>query len=199
LRKETIDSCVNYFPNATELTIKKYFRSPDDSISITLNRIVPLKQITKLVIDSYEFSFEQMVELIRFIPNLHTLKLHLSHRYETSPELIEQSDNFQYVSHRNKIKNLELPERCCLKRIFLYDNLFPQIEYLKTGMNRKEIGEIIRYLLSKNNNQTRHLLFLSISQIPKICLREINILIKQENLLDDYSIKFNNQNLYLWW
>jgi len=190
---------VNYFPNATELTIKEYFRPADDSISITLNRLVPLKLITKLTMNSYRFTFEQTVELIRFVPNLHTLKLNSGGRYETTPELIKQSDNFQYVSHTNKIKNLELPDWCRLERIVLYDDLFPRVEYLKTGMNRRDIGEIIRYLLSKNNHETRHLLFLCISRIPKICLREINMLIKQEKLLDDYSIKFINHDLYLWW
>jgi len=78
-------------------------------------------------------------------------------------------------------------------------NLFPQLEYFKTGIQRTEIVQIMRYLLPKNNKKSRHLFFLCISEIPKICLREINMLIKCEKLLDDYFIKFVNRDLYLWW
>jgi hypothetical protein len=197
--KKATNNSVNYFPNATQLTIKYCFKTSDDSISSTLNCIVPLKQITKLIIDSYNFPFDQIVELIRFIPNLHTLKLDLLCINENSLKLLEQTYNFQYVSLRNKIKNLELRVRCSLEEIQLFINLFPQLEYLKTGIKRKEILQIIRYLLSKTNNRTRHLFFLCISQIPKICLRELTMLIKFENLLVDYFIKFINQDLYLWW
>ncbi len=78
-------------------------------------------------------------------------------------------------------------------------NLFPQVEYLKIRMIRKEIEQIIRYLLSKNNLKTRRLFFLCISETPKIYLRKLNILIKSENLLDVYFMKFVNRDLYLWW
>jgi len=94
---------------------------------------------------------------------------------------------------------LELRSRCSLEEIQLFISLFPQLEYFKTGMKRREIVQIIRYLLSKTNNQTRHLFFLCISRIPKICLRELNMLIKFEKLLVDYFIKFINRDLYLWW
>jgi hypothetical protein len=74
-------------------------------------------------------------------------------------------------------------------------NLFPQVEYLKIGMNKKIIYHIIQFLFSK----TCRLVFLCISKIPKVCLRELNRLIRLENLLKDYSIKYINYDLYLWW
>jgi hypothetical protein len=66
-------------------------------------------------------------------------------------------------------------------------------------MKKEEIHEIVRFLLSKTTTQTQHLFFLCISEIPKRCLKELNMLIKLENLLDDYFIKFVNRDLYLWW
>jgi hypothetical protein len=197
-RKAT-NNCLNYFPNATELTIDYYFKISDDLISRILNRIVPLKQLTKLIIKCYDFTFEQIVSLLRFTPNLHTLKLGLLSMHKTNLKLMKQNENFQYVSNRNKIKNLEMRTSCTLEQIPLIVTLFPKLEYLKTGMNRKEIGEITRYLLSKNNIETRHLYFLCISEIAKICLKELNMLIKTENLLDVYFIKFVNRDLYIWW
>ncbi|CAF4508575.1 unnamed protein product [Rotaria sp. Silwood2] len=99
---------------------------------------------------------------------------------ETNPQLIKQNENFQYVSKTNKIRHLDL-------------------QYLKTCMKRKEIGQITKYLLSRNNNKTQHLFFLCISETSKICLKELNVLIKSENLLNHYFIKFINRDLYLWW
>ncbi len=197
--KRAINSSVNYFPNATELTIKYHFKTPDDSISTTLNRVVPLKQLTKLVTECYHFPFYEIVKLLRFTPNLHTLKLDNLSTYETSPKLIQESDAFQYALNTNKIKNLEIRLWCSLEEIQLIMNLFPQLEYLNITIHRKEIEHIVRYLLSKKNHQTCHLFLLCITQIPKICLRELTMLIKYEKLLDDYFIKFVNRDLYLWW
>ncbi len=59
------DTCINYFPNVTVLTITNPFQTSDDPISTTLNRIVSLKQITKLVIEPYDFHLEQLIDLLR--------------------------------------------------------------------------------------------------------------------------------------
>ncbi len=83
--------------------------------------------------------------------------------YETSSKLIEQSEIFRYVSNTNKIKNLELPNWRFLENIQFIANLFPQLEYLKTGMYRKEIIEITRYLLLNMH----HLFFLCITEYLK--------------------------------
>jgi hypothetical protein len=193
------DNFVNYFPNATELTIRFRFFIPSDSIFITnLYRIVPLVQITKLVITLFNFPFEQMIELIRLTPVLHTLKLEAVSVNEISSKLIRESDLFQYVSKTNQIKNFEL-NWLRLANIQLFVDLFPQLESLKIRIDKKEIQQIIRFLFSKTNNQPRHLVFLCILQIPKRCLQELNMLIKSEHLLDNYFIKFINRNLYLWW
>jgi hypothetical protein len=77
-------------------------------------------------------------------------------------------------------------------------NLFPRLEYLKTGFNKKEINQIARFIFSKINNKTYNLLFLCVSYTPKIYLKQLKILIKLENLLVDYFIDLVNYNLYLW-
>ncbi|CAF2032927.1 unnamed protein product [Rotaria magnacalcarata] len=60
--KRANKSCVKYFPNATQLSIKRYFETLDDSISTSLSRIVPLQQLTKLVIECYNFPWEEIVK-----------------------------------------------------------------------------------------------------------------------------------------
>ncbi|CAF1261998.1 unnamed protein product [Rotaria sordida] len=190
--KRIANNSLKYFPNATQLTIKYYFNVSAD----TLNRIIPLKQITILIIDLYTFSFEQLINLLYFLPNIHTLKCNFINYNENN--LL--NDIFQYVSKTNKIKNLYIKSLCTLDLIKLIINLFPKLEYLKTGIYRKEFKEIIRYILSKNNNNnTRHLYLLCITEIPKICLTEMDVLIEVEHLLDQYFIKYINRDLYLWW
>ncbi|CAF1333514.1 unnamed protein product [Rotaria sordida] len=196
---QSTKNCVNYFPNATELTIENYFQTSDDSIITTLNRIIPLKQLTKLVIQTYGFSVKQIVKLIRFIPNIHTLKVNSLSLYETYLQSVEQSEDFLYVSNTNKIINLEISQWCTVEDIQIIVNLFPKLEYLKTGMYSQRIVQIMRYLLSKSNQKTSHLCFLCITNIYKICLKELNLLIKSENLLENYLMKFINDDLYLWW
>ncbi|CAF4984237.1 unnamed protein product [Rotaria sp. Silwood1] len=197
--KQIINNYVNYFSNANQLTIEHYFKTSDDSISTTLNRILPLKQLTKLNIKSSNFPFEQIIKLIHFTPNLHTLKLDFLSLNEIYLKLIEQNEIFRYVSNTNKITNIDIGEKCTLEIFQLIMYLFPQVEYLKIRINKKEINQIIRYLFSKTTNKIRRLFFLCISQISKVCLRELNFLIKSENLLNDYSIKYINRDLYLWW
>ncbi|CAF1424392.1 unnamed protein product [Rotaria sordida] len=197
--KQIINNYVNYFPNANQLTIEHYFKTSDDSISTTLNCILPLKQLTKLNIKSSNFPFEQIIKLIYFTPNLHVLKLDFLCLNEIYLKLIEQHEIFRYVSSTNKITNIDIREKCTLEMFQLIIYLFPQVEYLKIRINEKEISQIIRFLFSKTTDKIRRLFFLCISQIPKVCLRELNFLIKSENLLSDYSIKYINRDLYLWW
>jgi hypothetical protein len=197
--KQLTDSSANYFPNATELTIQHYFETSDDSIITTLNRIVPLQQLTKLVIKSFDFPFEQILQLLHCTFNLHTLVLNSIFIQKNSLKFIKQSDTFQYVSKANKIQNVKIHHSCNLESIPLIIDLFPRMEYFQTGMVRKEIEQIVQYVLTKIDNQTPHLYFICMSKVPKRCLREIDRLIKREKLLDDYFIKFVNYDLYLWW
>ena len=195
------NECTNYFPNVTELTIKYCLETSDDSISTTLNRIVPLRRLTKLEIKCSNLSFEQFTHLLWHTPNLHTIKASSLFKGLLNVKQLTQSDHFQYVSKTNKIKNLIFDGWDTLgsNSIQLVIYLFPKLEYLKTRLIRKEIVPITRLLLTETNHKISRLCFLCITNIPKICLQELNRLIKSENLLDDYFLKFAKSELYLWW
>ncbi|CAF4392067.1 unnamed protein product, partial [Rotaria sp. Silwood2] len=188
----------NYFPNVTQLTIKCYIKTFDESFKMTLNHMIPLTQLTTLVIELYS-SFEDIVKLLSFTPYLYTLKLRSLSLNEINLNLITQSEIFQYVSNTNKIKNLDVDDCHSLDNVQLIVNLLPQLEYLKTRVNRKEIKELIRFLLSKSNMKTRHLFLLCISDVPMSYPKELKTLIKLENLLHDYCMKYLNRDLYIWW
>ncbi len=66
-------------------------------------------------------------------------------------------------------------------------------------MKTEEINQIDPFLLSNNNTEIHLLFFLCICEISERCLKELNMLIKSDNLLDDYYIKFVNRDSYLLW
>jgi hypothetical protein len=82
-----------------------------------------------------------------------------------------------------------------LDEIQFFIHLFPQIESLSTGVVRKEIVQITRCILTEMD----HLFFFHITDIIRTYLQRLNLLIKSENLLDNYLIKFIDQDIYLWW
>jgi hypothetical protein len=60
--KQITNNFINYFPDATQLTIRKYFDR--------LHHIVPLTKLVKLIIDYYNFPFVQLIKLLNFTPTL---------------------------------------------------------------------------------------------------------------------------------
>ncbi|CAF4603564.1 unnamed protein product, partial [Rotaria sp. Silwood2] len=104
-----------------------------------LNRILPLTKLGKLTIVYYTFPLEQIIKLLHFTSNLHTLKFGSISLNQNNIMLIEQSETFQYVSKINRIKNIDLRKSCTSECIKMIINLFSQLEYFKIGLNTKEI------------------------------------------------------------
>ncbi|CAF3151834.1 unnamed protein product, partial [Rotaria sp. Silwood2] len=77
-----------------------------------LNRILPLTKLGKLTIVYYTFPLEQIIKLLHFTSNLHTLKFGSISLNQNNIMLIEQSETFQYVSKINRIKNIDFRESC---------------------------------------------------------------------------------------
>ncbi|CAF3334409.1 unnamed protein product [Rotaria socialis] len=193
--KQAINNSVSYFPNVTELTIKDYARIYCGSMLAALNEMIPLKQLNKLTIDCNDFPINKLVNLLSLTPNLRTLKWNFQSVDHPQLKLIQQSETFRFVSRTNKIQNLEIAHSCTLYEIYFLVDLFPQLECLKTGINRKEFVIIARHFVSK----MPHLFYLCITDLSKTYSQKLNILIKAENLLDDYFIKFVDRDFYLWW
>ncbi|CAF3164044.1 unnamed protein product [Rotaria sp. Silwood2] len=162
----------NYFPNATELTIKHCLEKLDDLLVQTLNRIVPLRQLTKLIIKDFHINFDKFIDVLYLRPHLHTFKSDFLSLNSIYPSAIRKTGTFRHVLHTNRIKTLELRHECTLEEIQLIVDLFRQLNYLNIGMKSKEIEPIVQY--------------------------QLTVMIEKENVLDDYLIKFVNRDMYLW-
>jgi hypothetical protein len=194
-----IKQSVHHFPNATKLKFCKTFEVPRDSITIDLNCSLPLKQLTKLIVDCHRFSFEQLIELLQFTPNVHTLELDSIVLNRTDSLSIQQNQLSQLVSKTNIITKVTISKEMTLEKIQLLTVVFPRMEYLTINLFKDDLEPIARFLLSKSNNNTRYLSSLCISKQRNDLVTILKSSIKSKKLLRDYVIKVINRKLYLWW
>ncbi|CAF1324374.1 unnamed protein product, partial [Rotaria sordida] len=103
--EKIIIDCVNYFPNTTKLTLwNDTINISEYSLSTTLNQILPLQQLTTLVIlDCYD-QFINIIELLSFAINIHTFIIKFTVLNKNNLIVYYQCENFQLVSNRNNIK-----------------------------------------------------------------------------------------------
>jgi hypothetical protein len=197
--EKALTNCINYFPNTTALTLLHTFNGNIDQITSILNRIVPLIQLTKLFIDSGAFSCEKIIHLLRFIPNIDTLKIYSINYFATDSALIEKSEAFRLVSHRNLIRNLTVENRCTFEEMKLFVNLCPRLQHINLDIFWKDFESILELLLSKSNNKTQNLFSLCLEHGTKTIVEKLKTLIESKGWIDQYSIELVRSKLYLWW
>ncbi|CAF1476320.1 unnamed protein product, partial [Rotaria sordida] len=120
---------------------------------------------------------------VNYFPNV--TQLTIEHYFKTSDDLILLKLNLL------KLDSSPLDEILIISI---------ETKYLKTSMKRTEIEDIIRFLLIKPNDQNSKLFLKCISKTYRMCLEEINILIESEILLDNYFIKYvDDDDLFIRW
>ncbi|CAF3637957.1 unnamed protein product [Rotaria socialis] len=189
----------NYFPNVIQLTILSSFKISDDSILPIINHLIPLNQLTQINFLSTCDLLNGLLKLLCFTSNLNSLTFNSLLMGECTVKLLPQNEKFQYIASANKIKNLHILHKCSLANLQLLANLFSKVEYLKIEIIEEQITDIIRFLLIKHNHILQNLFLLCISQSSIKYLEHFNNLIRSECLINDYFIKYVNDDLYLWW
>jgi hypothetical protein len=197
--EEDVIICQNYFPNTTELTLENGFSTTRDSIASIINPIIPLKQLTKLVIECHHFSFIRVIELLRNSPNIQTLILESMPLYKKDRMSIQQSETFRLLSNTNTITDVTLKDKCTLDRIEMIIALCPRLQHFTLDTHMKDMESLIRLLLEKSQQNTCHMFSLCFSRATKHWYQKLEALIKSETLLDDYMLKLVGSELYLWW
>ncbi|CAF3881052.1 unnamed protein product [Adineta steineri] len=162
-------------------------------------RIIPLKQLTKLVVESNPLPLTKLIELLRCTPHIHTLVLKSMSLYGVNYNSIQQNQSFQLVSNTNTITNVTCNGECTLEKLQILVALFSRIQHLTTKLYANNLESCVRFLLEKTNQNTNHLCLLSLLSAYKIWYTRLRTLIESETLLDDYMLKMIDWNLYLWW
>jgi hypothetical protein len=197
--KKSIINCKNYFSNAIELTFQENFPISHHSFSTGFSYIAPLKHLTKLTIECNRFAFGRVVGLLSVMPNIHTLILQSMPVDANGYASIQQNTNFRFVSNTNSVTSVTIKEKCTLEKIQLLVALCPRLEHLKINPHIKSLESILRFILDKTNQNTRHLFSLIFFGIERKCLNTPERLIKSEKLLDNYLIMAIDRRVYLWW
>ncbi len=191
--------CQNYFPNITRLSLGNGFSTTRDSIASILNPIIPLKQLTKLVIECHHFSCIRVIDLLRNSPNIQTLIVGSMPLYKNDCMSIQQSETFRLLSSTNTITDVTLNDRCTLDRIELILALCPRLQRFTLDTHMNNMESLIRSLSEKSKQNTSHMFSLCFSRATKIWYQKLEALIESETLLDDYMLKSVGSELYLWW
>lgn len=195
--KQAIDEFASRFPNANELILSETCDISRNWISNSLNRIINCQQLTSLTVQYHHLPFEQLLELLHFTPNIHTLKLHSIIVFNSIS--MNQHTQFQFISKMNTVKNLTLIETIALEKMQQLTALFPRLNCLITNFHQDDFELITRFLLSNSNENVRYLSSLCISDKSGILIEKVRTLIESEQLLHSYSLKLIAGNLYLWW
>lgn len=190
---------INYFPNATQLTIEPFIFKSNETFLIDLNRCISLKQITQLNIEHFHFSLEQIIRLLGLMPNLHTLKFTFDFIRNSELESLDQSAIFQEFSTKNRVRYVYSADQFSTIEIHAVMKLFPHVQHLHVQVERKRVYPLVFFFFQNNFRSVHRLNSLCLSGIPRTCFHEVDILLKVKNLLDNYCIKHLNRDLYIWW
>lgn len=187
-----------YFPNATKLTVIDQSYTAYDNIVDSFNRILPIQKLTKLVIGCQPFPIQKLMAILCCTPNLRILSLQsiIGYRELTDYELLQNSKDFQEASKINSVTNITCHCQIELEHLQLLVALCPRMRHLRlTNTIEMEVAEmesITRFLLNKDNQNTRQLCSLCFREIYKTLFLPLEKLIKSENLLNDYILKLIN-------
>lgn len=160
-----------------------------------------MKQLTKLVIKCPHFSFQKLIKILCYTPNIHTLELKSIACYKRRNDYtsLQQSEYFQFVSNTNMIQNVTCDTPCHLEQIKLLVMLCSRLNSITINRRSSKVESIIRFLLDTTNANTQHLHLLCFSSAWSNWHDRLNQLIESETLLSDYKIQEVGCDLYLWW
>ncbi|CAF1004016.1 unnamed protein product [Rotaria sordida] len=199
---EAITHCSNYFLNAMELITSSFYSQY--CRWNTLNRILPLQQLTQVIFDSSDCNLASLTELLNLTPNLDTLVITSSDILNAREKyvLFKKNKAFQLVSNANHIKTLIIHIYLTLEEVKLFTDLCPRVEHLTIWISQNYLQSVLQFLLSKNNTKPRYLNSLLIDRTSEIPNKIIETLIESENLQVDYTIGNDTdehlRKIYLW-
>lgn len=193
--EETMTNCNYYFRNATKLTLSNSFHESRIWFSVILKHIIPLKQLTTLVIDSKDLCFEQLIKLLNSASNIHTLTLNCQSITKENSKSIQESEIFRLVSNTNIIRNVIVTEKYSSENIKLLVALCPRMQHFTIDAQTQYLESTVEFVLKSNN---QYLCLLCMKNTIKSIVGTLKSLIESEELLDNYLIKLIGYDLYIW-
>ncbi|CAF4562977.1 unnamed protein product [Rotaria socialis] len=185
-----------HFPNVTKLTLIKNDIDSNRPLKINLNQIVPLMQLTRLVIRQSIFSISQLIVLLRLSLNIESLTF-IGVSFTDEPHsLIRRSDQAFSISNASKVTELRIDDECSLEYVHFFARLCPRVQNLAIVTARRQHESIVRFLLS---GHLQHLFFLCLGYLSTAEGEQIERMIDRDSRIFHYTIKNHHTGWYLWW
>ncbi|CAF3651467.1 unnamed protein product [Rotaria socialis] len=197
--EQSIANCLFRFPKCTNLTLLKSFCKNCDSTITSLHRIIPLMQLTNLTIRCLNLFFDTIIEVLHSTPNIQILEVDSEYPLELNPISIEQTEKLRLISNENKIQSLTISRGCTSKVAEVFINLCRRVQRIDMNISTNEFESTVRVLLMKHNINSHHLRLLILRYLSVTSFKKIEHMVHAEKLLDNCSIKFVYNRLYLWW
>jgi hypothetical protein len=201
---QSINNCRKYFPNATELTILCSFPIDHKNLlSTSINHIIPLNHLTKLVVRSEHDVFFRIIEFLQYTPNIHTLEIGVSTLASLDLQSIQRSDAFRLVSATNNIRYMKINNQHRLQETKFWVDLCPRLHRLTFNKPNDAFKLFIRFLLLNDHKQLNDLFLLCITDASEHQTDILETFIESENLrvVRSLQLKYvtHEKCIYLWW
>ncbi|CAF3351828.1 unnamed protein product [Rotaria sp. Silwood2] len=188
-----------YFPNATELTISDNLYNSGALIECPISRIIPLSQLTKIIIDYDVVRTSDIIKILHGAHNCYTLILNSLLTDELDLLSLSCSKTNQFMFNRNNIRNLIVKSWCTFEQVQLLVCLCPRLQHLTVSILQDDFRSAIKYLL-RNNDNTRQLFSLNIKSSGDIWIEKLMNIILEERQLNEVSVEVIGYfQCYLWW
>ena len=195
--EKTLKKCSNYFPKIKELTMTDDYCMSNILICDLINRIMPLKQLTKLSLTCENMSFKKLVEVLSYTLNLRELRFRSMLGYTQYQATINENELFQSVSKTNQIMKLDFQGETSLTKVQLFLKLCPRIQDLSMHVYRRDFEEIALFLLNPKNSQCLNNLSLDRGDLDPPSTA--SYLIRKNKFFDDYSYRAEFRGEHIWW
>ncbi|CAF3559643.1 unnamed protein product [Rotaria sp. Silwood1] len=110
-----------------------------DDPAVHLSNIIPLKQLTKLIIDLCSDRFVEIIELYILSSNTYTFKIERISLEYSNLISIENGEIFQLLSEANNIKDIIIMLDCTLEITKFFVNLCPRLQFYTIEISNNKL------------------------------------------------------------
>ncbi|CAF0901477.1 unnamed protein product [Didymodactylos carnosus] len=197
-REKSIDHCI------IQLTIMDYKFTKRYRLFINkLKSTFKMIQFTHLNIDNNSMSINMLLDILRLLPNIESLKLSSLPILQLKSLSIEDTKIiYRLESVINKITKVKLDQVTEEQQIQILINLCPHIQYLEVGcMSNTDVPLLMKFILMNQMTHIPNLCYLCFI-IPKADENMVRILamtIDFETLINNYTIQRSGDKISVHW
>jgi hypothetical protein len=157
-------------------------------------------RFTHLNINCNGMSIGTLIEIIRLLPNLDSLKISSLTNLQLNALSVEDTKKHLFVSAMNKITKVKLDKFTEEKHIQLLINFCPRIQYLEVDcVSNTNLGMFMKYILV---NQMVHIpnlcsVCVNIPNASETMIQDLAMTIKLKTLVDNYTIQRIGDMIFL--